>query len=89
MFLSMWHLFRLLQSGKVISVTDCGQENVETGKEKLITWDFCPPVMSGMDFRELFLVDDRVRGRKSRLCLKLVASIGCTSRSAVEGGKFI
>lgn len=42
MFLSMWHLFRL-QSGKVTSVTDCGQENVETGKEKLITWDFCPP----------------------------------------------
>lgn len=68
MFLSMWYLFRL-QSGKVISVTDCGQENVETGKEKLITWDFCPPTsMSGMDFREIFLVDDRV-GEKSLGCV--------------------
>lgn len=62
MFLSMRHLFRL-QSGKVISVTGCGQESVETGKEKLITWDFCPP-MSGMDLGELFLVDDRVGGKK-------------------------
>lgn len=34
---------------------------METGKEKFDYFGFLPPLVSGMDFRELFLVDDRVR----------------------------
>lgn len=62
MFLSMWHLFRL-QLGKVTSVTDWPRECGDR-QGKVDYLGFLPPVMSGMDFGELFLVDDRVRGKK-------------------------
>lgn len=94
MFLSMWHLFGLkpgklahLRCRQCAQQPDCSQKDVETGREKLITWGGFFPLICGLDLGELFLVDSRVK-KKFRLCFKTAASIASTSRSAEEGGRF-